>query len=343
MKRITVQASTRYDVVIGSDILKDCGALIKEAISPCRACIITDDIVSELYLPIVEESLKQQGFGTITYVFANGEASKNTANLSFIVEFLAENNFTRTDIVVALGGGVVGDIAGFAAATYLRGIRFVQIPTTFLAAIDSSVGGKTAVNLKAGKNLWGAFHQPSVVVCDIDCMKTLSRDRFLDGVAEAVKYAVLEDESIVHMIDADLQRTVERCVEIKRDIVSGDEFEKGMRKFLNLGHTFGHAIEAISNFEITHGHAVAIGMVIAAKGGEKLGITKSGTSDKIIKILQSFGLPTSCDYTPVELAGHALGDKKRDGDNITLVIPEYVGKCKLYKLSVDNLEEFIIK
>ena len=343
MKRINVQASTPYDVIIGSDTLKDCGALIKEVINPCRACVITDDIVSKLYLDTVEASLKNQGFNTLTYVFKNGEASKNTDNLCSIVEFLADNNFTRTDLVVALGGGVVGDMAGFAAATYLRGIRFVQIPTTFLAAIDSSVGGKTAVNLSAGKNLWGAFHQPSLVVCDVDCMKTLNREIFLDGVAEAIKYAVLEDETIIDMIDKDLIKTVERCVEIKRDIVSADEFEKGNRKLLNLGHTFGHAIESLSDFKVTHGHAVAIGMVIAAKSGEKCGITEFGIADKIINILKSFGLPTDCNYTVGELATCALGDKKREGESITLVIPECVGKCKLYKLSVNNLEDFIVK
>ncbi|MBP3362106.1 MAG: 3-dehydroquinate synthase [Clostridia bacterium] len=340
MERIRVNASAVYDVVIGSGILDKCGELTREVTAPCRVCIISDDAVAKLYLDTVKKSFEKSGFEVIEYVFKNGEASKNISTLTDMLEFLAENHLTRSDIIAALGGGVTGDMAGFAAAVYLRGIKFVQLPTTFLAAIDSSVGGKTGVNLNAGKNLAGAFHQPSLVVCDTDCFKTLTREIFLDGVAEAVKYAVLKDKEITKLIDTDIAETVRRCVGIKRDVVADDEFDTGSRQFLNLGHTLGHSIEKLSSFKITHGHAVAIGMVLASGGGEKEGITEKGTTAEIIDILKGFGLPVSCSYSAAELASVALGDKKRSGNTITLVIPERIGSCKLCKTDVAKLEEF---
>ena len=340
MERIRVNASLEYDVIVGEGILKKSGELTAEVVAPCKACIITDDVVAPLYLEEVKRSFNDAGFEAFEYIFPNGERSKNANTLVEILEVAASNRLTRSDIIVALGGGVTGDMAGFAAATYLRGIRFVQIPTTFLADIDSSVGGKTAVNLKAGKNLWGAFHQPSLVICDTNCLKTLSREIFLDGVAEAVKYAVLEDEALIGLIETDLPTAIKRCIEIKRDVVSGDEFETGKRKFLNLGHTLGHSIEALSGFSVTHGHAVAIGMVLASRGGERMGITEPGTTDRIVAVLESFGLPVNCEYTAAELAGYALGDKKREGDSITLVIPEKIGSCRLCKISVSEIEAF---
>ncbi len=342
MKRITVQATKQYDVVVGRNILKNSAELVKEVANPKNVCIITDDIVANLYLETVKNSFENAGFKTVSYIIKNGEASKSTENLVDIVEFMASANITRTDLVVALGGGVVGDISGFAAATYMRGIDYVQIPTTFLAAIDSSVGGKTAVNLKSGKNLFGAFHQPVMVICDVELLKTLERTTYLDGVAEAIKYGVLKDKKLIDLIDTDMEETIIKCVQIKRDIVSNDEFEHGERKFLNLGHTLGHAIESLSDFEITHGKAVAIGTVLAAKMGEKLGITKSGTALLLIEIMEHFGLPYECNYTEEELSRFAKGDKKREGDKIVLVIPECVGKCVLYTASVERLKDLIV-
>ena len=340
MEQIRVEASVTYDVLIGNNLLERSGELIKDKVGLCRAFIITDDNVEKLYLEKVKDSLEKSGFKTDKFVFKNGEDSKNAQTLISIVEAMAEKRYTRSDIIVALGGGVVGDTAGFAAASYLRGIRFVQIPTTFLAAIDSSVGGKTAVNLKAGKNLWGAFHQPSLVICDTDTLKTLRPEIFLDGVAEAVKYAVLKDESICTLIKTDLESAIKKCIEIKRDIVAEDEYDKGTRQLLNLGHTLGHSIESLSNYKTTHGHAVAIGMVLASRGGEKMGITEKGVTEKLVNTLEEFGLPTQCPYTSHELAQHALGDKKRDGDSITLVIPEKFGKCLLHKVPVSELFVF---
>lgn len=341
MERINVNASVVYDVLIGTGLIKDCGELTGQIVKPCTACIITDDNVAGYYLDTVKSSYESAGFQVVTFVFANGENSKNLKTISDIQEFLAENHLTRSDIIVALGGGIVGDTAGFAAASYLRGIKFVQIPTTFLAAIDSSVGGKTGVNLDSGKNLCGAFHQPSLVICDPDTFKTMDPERYLDGTAEAVKYAVLKDEKILDLIDTDIINTVKECVTIKRDVVSRDEFDTGERQLLNLGHTLGHAIEKLSNFEITHGHAVAIGMVIMSRAGEAAGITEKGTTDRISKSLKDAGLPVSCSYTVNELCSIALNDKKRSGSTITLVVPETVGKCILKKINVSELEDFV--
>lgn len=340
MEKIKVEASVTYDVLIGTGLLEKSGELIKNKTGVCRAFIITDDNVEKLYYEKVNNSLEKSGFKTDKFVFKNGEDSKNAQTLINILETMADKKFTRSDIIVALGGGVVGDTAGFAAATYQRGIRFIQIPTTFLAAIDSSVGGKTAVNLNSGKNLFGAFHQPSLVICDTDTLKTLSREIFLDGVAEAVKYAVLKDESICSDIDTDIEGAIKKCIEIKRDIVGKDEFDTGERQLLNLGHTLGHSIESLSGYKITHGHAVSIGMVLACRGGEKMGITQKGVTYKLINILKEFGLPTSCPYNSEELANHALGDKKRDGDSITLVIPERFEKCVLHKVPIAELSVF---
>lgn len=341
METITVSASIEYDVLIDNGIINKCGEMTAKVITPCKACIITDDNVKKYYLDIVEESYKNAGFDVISFSFPDGENSKNIKTISDIYEFLAENHLTRSDIIIALGGGIVGDTAGFAAATYLRGIKFIQIPTTFLAAIDSSVGGKTGVNLNAGKNLCGAFHQPSLVICDPECFKTMDKERYLDGTAEAVKYAVLKDEKIIDYIRNDIIKMVTECVKIKRDIVSHDEFDTGERQLLNLGHTLGHAIEKLSDFEITHGHAVAIGMVLISQAGEKSGITKPGTAEKIKSVLKEEGLPISCKYTAEELCDIALNDKKRTGGTITLVIPDMIGKCELRKVKVSELFDFV--
>ena len=345
MEKIKVKASTEYEVLIGSGLTDICGSLAAEVIKPCRAALITDDTVNGLYADKVIKSFEQSGYECIKFVFPHGESSKSLGNFEKILEFLAENKFTRSDIVIALGGGVTGDLAGFCAASYLRGIRFVQIPTTFLAAVDSSVGGKTAVNLNAGKNLAGAFHQPSLVVCDTDTFNTLPEEFFADGVAETVKYGVITDKILFEKMKgdfrSDIEKIVARCVEIKAQIVENDEFDTGERMLLNLGHTIGHAIEKCSGFEITHGHAVAIGMAIAAFSAEKNGIAKPGTAAEIRDTLIKCRLPVMCGFTAQELAESALSDKKRKGSEITLVLPEKIGKCCLEKVNVSSLMKFI--
>ncbi|MBQ8696148.1 MAG: 3-dehydroquinate synthase, partial [Clostridia bacterium] len=294
MKTVHVNASNEYDVLIGSGLLAKCGELIGGVIKSKKLCLVTDDTVDALYSDKVISSLEGVGFEVIKFVFPHGEASKSAQTYLSLLGYLAKNHITRTDALVALGGGVVGDLTGFAAATYNRGMAFVQIPTTLLAAVDSSVGGKTAIDIPEGKNLVGAFHQPKIVIMDTDTLRTLPEDIYRDGCAEVIKYGVICDGDLFekltksHVKEAE-EEVICRCVEIKRDIVAEDEFDKGVRALLNLGHTVGHAVEACSNFEVSHGSAVAIGMKIVVKASVKYGICDGACLDAIENILNNYG------------------------------------------------------
>lgn len=343
MRSVTVKTSATYEVLIGSGLLQKAGEEVKKVISPCKAAIVTDSTVVHLYEETVRKSLTEAGFSVCTFVFPAGEASKNIHTLSHLLEFLAKEEMTRTDMIVALGGGVTGDLAGFGAAVYLRGIPFVQIPTTFLAAIDSSVGGKTAVDLEAGKNLAGAFYQPKLVLCDTDVLQTLPEVVFADGIAEALKYGVLGDAALFEKIAGgdfrqDLEEIIETCVSMKRDVVEEDEFDTGKRQLLNLGHTFGHAIEQKSHFQMTHGHAVAIGMHLIAKAAEAKGIAEKGTAAAIAKALEQNQLPKETEFSPAEVAEGTLRDKKRRGGTISFVFPKKIGDCEIVKIPVEEVE-----
>lgn len=343
MRSVTVKTSATYEVLIGSGLLQKAGEAVKKVISPCKAAIVTDSTVVHLYEETVRKSLTEAGFSVCTFVFPAGEASKNIHTLSHLLEFLAKEEMTRTDMIVALGGGVTGDLAGFGAAVYLRGIPFVQIPTTFLAAIDSSVGGKTAVDLEAGKNLAGAFYQPKLVLCDTDVLQTLPEVVFADGIAEALKYGVLGDAALFEKIARgncrqDLEEIIETCVSMKRDVVEEDEFDTGKRQLLNLGHTFGHAIEQKSHFQMTHGHAVAIGMHLIAKAAEAKGIAEKGTAATIAKALEQNQLPKETEFSPAEVAEGTLRDKKRRGGTISFVFPKKIGDCEIVKIPVEEVE-----
>ncbi len=343
MTTVDVNTSTKYSVHIGKGLLPASGEMISKVIRPCKAAIISDDKVLSLYGKTVKESLKKSGFSVVEYAFPNGEASKNISTFAKILEFLATSKLSRTDIVIALGGGVVGDMAGFCAAAYLRGIRFVQIPTTILAACDSSVGGKTAVDLEAGKNLAGAFHQPSIVICDTDTFETLDKRQISCGYAEIIKYGIICDEALFKKLSEgcnDIEDILSICVSIKRDIVEKDEKESGDRKLLNLGHTLGHAVEKHSNFSLTHGEAVAIGMVMISKLSEALRIGENITA-RLLPMLSKYSLPCSYNITAGELFDIATADKKVDGSSITLVLPEKVGKCRLAKYSLDEFSKLL--
>lgn len=338
---VPVKASGNYDITIGNGILADCGKIITKVKNKCRVVIVTDSNVDGLYSHTVKESLEKEGFSVDKYVFAAGEKSKNAETFVDILEFLASKTITRSDLVVALGGGVVGDITGFAASCYLRGIDFVQIPTTLLAAVDSSVGGKTAIDLKSGKNLAGAFYQPIAVICDTDTFKTLAEKETACGYAEIIKYGVLFSEEFFDSLvkrELHINEIVERSVVFKRDIVEKDEFDKGERMLLNLGHTAAHGIEKVSGYSITHGQAVAVGMVIASKISENLGICKKGLSEKVANLLSAYNLPTEFDVKAKELYEASLSDKKRSGGKITLVLPEKIGKCILYDINVEEVK-----
>ena len=345
MNKITVKASKTYDIIIASDILDKTGSIIRETVEGNTAAIITDSNVSALYERQLADSLSANGYRTESYVFPSGESSKNTETFISILNFLAKKKLSRTDVVVALGGGVTGDLAGFAAACYLRGIHFIQIPTTLLSAVDSSVGGKTAVNLASGKNLAGAFYQPDIVLCDIKLLSTLTSEVFRDGCAEVIKYGVIADrkffESLKTPVENHLEEVITRCVEIKRDIVAEDEFDNGVRMFLNFGHTAGHAIEKLSRYSVSHGHAVAAGMAIAARISLRLGICKADCLQDILQILRLYGLPENSIYSAQEIAKACLSDKKRGGDSITMILPVETGKCILRKIPVSELEMLI--
>jgi len=346
MRTVTVHASTAYPVHIGGGLLGRCGELLARELPPPRACaVVTDSTVGPLYAARTVRSLQDAGYRVHLYTFPAGERSKNLITYSNILDFFAEKGLTRTDFAAALGGGVTGDMAGFAAATYQRGIDYAQIPTTLLAASDSSVGGKTAVDLPAGKNLVGAFHQPKLVVCDTDTFSTLPEEAFADGVAETLKHALIADGDFFRFLTEDglegrLEETVQRNVEIKAAVVAGDEFEHGGRKLLNFGHTLGHAIEKLSGYTATHGHAVAVGMVLAARAGERLGYSPAGVLGAVLSANRRYGLPVDCPYAAGELYAAATGDKKRQGDHIDVVVLKEIGRAETVRLDMDGLREF---
>ena len=346
IRTIHVRTAPAYDVTIGPGLLGECGPRLKETIPPCHMAVVTDSTVAPLYLETVRASLERAGFKVSAYLFPAGEGSKNFRSLSNILEFLAEAQLTRTDCVAALGGGVTGDMAGLAAALYLRGITYVQLPTTLLAAVDSSVGGKTAIDLQAGKNLAGAFLQPAAVLCDTSCLKTLPPEVFADGAAEAIKTGVLCDEGLFALFEGGTlpeapTEVIARCVAFKAGVVERDEKEQGERKLLNLGHTVGHAIEKRSDFTIPHGHAVAAGLAVIARASERLGWTDGPVAERIAACLAKNRLPTGTDFAPEALAKAALSDKKRAGDSITIVVPRAIGHCELKKIHVSALEGII--
>lgn len=346
MKTIEVRASRAYEVIIGSGILPTLGQQISGLCKAKKAAIVSDSNVFPLYGEAVVSSLRDAGIESVNFVFSAGEESKNGSVYLELVNFLAENRLTRTDCLIALGGGVVGDMTGFAAATYLRGIPYFQVPTTLLAAVDSSVGGKTAIDLPAGKNLCGAFCQPRLVLCDIDTLNTLPTDIFRDGCAEVIKYGILYDASLFAQLaqdglSFDREIVIARCVELKRNVVMEDEFDTGARMKLNLGHTIGHGVEACSNYQIPHGRAVSIGTAIVARAACSLGYCSEATAKDILSILERFGLPTACEYTADQLLTSALSDKKRAGNTVSLIIPRVIGQCDICPIPVDTLLPFI--
>lgn len=346
MKTVHIDASRSYDVRIGRGLLDDCGRQIAERVRCASTAVVADDTVYALYGERVCASLEAAGVRTVCYVFPHGEKSKNLLEYAKILNFLAENRVTRADALIALGGGVTGDLGGFAAATYLRGIPFVQLPTTLLAAVDSSVGGKTAVDLPAGKNLAGAFYQPELVLCDLDTLDSLPREIFLDGCAEVIKYAVLGSRELFALL-ADipsgkgLEEVTARCVEMKRDFVQSDELDRGARQMLNLGHTFGHAVEASSRFTLSHGKSVAIGMAMILRAACSRGLCSAETRDAVIALLQRYGLPTECPYPADMLLGALSADKKIFGTRLNLVVPTDIGACRLLPVGVDELSGWL--
>ncbi len=346
MKTVKVTVSHPYEVKIGTSLLDKLGAETAAVTKVGTAAIISDSNVWPLYGEVAKKSLENAGFSVISRVFPAGESSKNAETYLSVLNFLAENRINRGDCLIALGGGVVGDLTGFVAATYLRGIAYIQVPTTLLAAVDSSVGGKTAIDLDCGKNLVGAFYQPKLVLCDTDTLNTLPQDIFRDGCAEVIKYGILYDESLFTQLENsglafDRESVIARCVELKRDVVSEDEFDTGNRMKLNLGHTIGHGVEASSHFTISHGKAVAIGTAIISRAAVKYDICTQESCDRIQRVLAQFGLPISTDCDAETLFSAALSDKKRSGGVVNLIIPRKIGDCMIQPTPIDEIKAWI--
>lgn len=349
MTRMHVGASAGYDILIEKGLLARAGETLRAALPDAgtpKVAVITDTNVRELYAGRVEQSLRRSGYTPFVFAFEAGEASKNHRTLLEIYSFLSACDFTRSDLVAALGGGVPGDVAGFAAATWQRGVRFVQLPTTLLAQIDSSVGGKTAVDLPEGKNLVGAFWQPSLVLCDPAALDTLSPRIFADGMGEAVKHACIRDAALFDDLcrmepGAFTEELLRANLAVKRAVVERDEREKGERMLLNFGHTLGHAIEKLTGYtRYTHGEAVAMGMAAITRQSEKRGMTRPGTAEKLEALLRRHGLPAACPLPAAEVAAAAAGDKKRAGDALRIILLRRIGEAFIHTLPARDFPSF---
>lgn len=336
MKIININVSSKnYNIHIGKGILSQSGEIIKNLGFNGKLLIVTDDNVAPLYLDTVEKSIKNAGIDAFHVILPNGEEHKNMDSIMKIYEEAAKSNLNRKDMLVALGGGVIGDMTGFAAATFLRGIKYVQIPTTLLAQVDSSIGGKTGIDLPFGKNLVGAFCQPEAVIADSSTVKTLTEEHIASGMAEVIKSAFIRKKDFVDLLlnSTDLNKDVEefiiRSMNVKKEVVEIDEFEKYERMMLNFGHTLGHSIEKIMNFSgISHGQAVAIGMSL---------ITKNTEVKQILdKILHKYNLKTEIDIPVNQLIDAAKNDKKAVSGGINIVVVDKIGEAEIKKITFEE-------
>ncbi|MBE6850102.1 MAG: 3-dehydroquinate synthase [Ruminococcus sp.] len=346
MKTIAVHTQNPYDVLVERGILGRCGTYIAPLLKGRTCAIITDDNVDGLYADTVTASLEAQGLTVVKFVFPHGEGSKNAQTLLDIYAFLCEHEITRSDCLIALGGGVVGDITGFAAATFLRGMQYVQLPTTLLAQVDSSVGGKTAIDLAQGKNLVGAFKQPAIVLCDPDALSTLPDVFLADGMGEVIKYGMIRDAALFDMlctlnldtVRAEFDTIIPTCIAIKRDVVEADPFDHGERMILNFGHTLAHAIETYYHYETyTHGSAVAAGMCMMTK--------QCGTAEQYEKLCaccQGYQLPVTVDAPLAQLIPLCSGDKKRAGGNLRYVVCEPTGTAQIRTVTLQEFHDLFI-
>ncbi len=338
-----------YRIVVERNSAGSFGEYLRDEVGLCRVLLVADDRVYSIYGKKVRDSLISAGFEcAVDFVFPHSEASKNLDTLTQILRHAAKEKLTRRDIIIALGGGVTGDMAGFASAVYLRGIKYASCPTSLLSMVDSSVGGKTAVDIPEGKNLVGAFHQPSFVLTDPDVLSTLPDEFVSDGMAEVIKYGVLGNRELFELLEktdgmADIDEIITSCIKDKRDIVAVDPTDKGIRAKLNLGHTMGHGIELLSDFSISHGHAVASGMYLIMKASVANGLCGEKNLTRLEALLGKFGLDPylyrKFDFDAlIDAASH---DKKKSGGRITLVIPTGIGKCELLPMEFEEMRRFM--
>ena len=343
MKKLTVDVNDKYDILIEKGLLDKAGELVKSVINGRKICLISDTNVYPIYGEKVKKQLEDNGFEAFEFIFTAGESSKKTQTVVDMVEFMAQKGLNRSDAVVALGGGVCGDMAGFASAIYLRGIKFVQIPTSLLSQVDSSVGGKTGVDLPQGKNLCGAFHQPSLVIIDPNVLDTLTDHFFADGMGEVIKAGCIKNARLFERLENEnpkdfIEDVIYESLDMKRQVVENDEKEHGERALLNFGHTCGHAIEKLWNFEtVSHGESVGIGMVMITEVGERLGITEKGTKERIINVLKKNNMKIIDTHSVDEIVSAMSADKKRTAEGINFVFLKSIGDSIIYPVKNEDI------
>lgn len=330
--------------MIGSGAVSALGSCAKDLIPGRRLALVTDDGVPQQHVEKCLGLLRGASFSAEAVVIASGETNKNLAAVEGVYSALYEAGFTREDGVAGLGGGVALDIAGFAAATYLRGLRFISVPTTIIAQVDSAYGGKTGVDFKEGKNYVGLFSHPKAIVCDSDMLLTLPERERVCGMGEVIKYGAIADPSILAQAGGGIpgEKTVFRCASIKKRFVEADEFDTGVRRVLNFGHTFGHAYEASSGYSVSHGQAVAYGMLAAIRLGERLGVTRPGTYTAVYEACEACGLDTDWESGSRAALELISKDKKSDGNRIDMVLLERPGRPVRMKLAPEDIRARMI-
>lgn len=346
-----------YDIHIEKGSLQEAASYVLPHLKGQQIAILTDDHVDHHYGKALMENLKEAGVKVFKMVIPPGEASKSIEQALVLYQELAEHNFGRKDLLVTLGGGVIGDLGGYIAATWLRGVDFYQIPTSLLAQVDSSIGGKVAIDLPYGKNLVGAFHQPKGVLIDEETLRTLEEKYFIDGMAEVIKYGAVFDETFFRLLEEEaytlssirkgqsMGSVLQRCCAFKKAVVEEDEFEQGPRALLNFGHTIGHGIEKVQEYQgYSHGEAVSIGMCRIAKAGEALGWTEKGTYPRLLDLCRSTGLPTDLPEGLVDPVVQAMTlDKKAQGTSIRLILLRRIGAGYLQDENIENLRHILGK
>jgi 3-dehydroquinate synthase len=345
MRKLDVKTTKPYCVYIESGLRYRMGKMVNDYQAMGKPVVITDANVYSYYEKCIQDTLKEMGADGRLIVLPAGEEQKSMQQLSNIYERLAEMGVTRDDTLMAIGGGVIGDLTGFAAATFLRGIGFIQVPTTLLADVDSSVGGKTAINLKAGKNLAGAFYQPNMVLIDPEFLQTLPKEQVACGMAEVIKTACIRDKSFFDELKQamSMEEIIERCCQIKIDVVEGDEFDKGLRMLLNFGHTAGHGIEKLAGYgAMTHGHAVAIGMQMVTDASERAGITKEGTARELKMVLEKYHLKSEMPNTITidDIVDEMKTDKKNLYGKLNLIVLNEIGHSEVVAMTMDEVYAF---
>lgn len=340
MEKILFKAGSGTEAYVGSGAIGLLGSAAASAVSGRKAAIVTDVGLPAEHIVSVKDALEAAGFSASVLSLAGGERNKRLSTVEQVYGFLYDSGITRSDTVVGLGGGVTGDVAGFAAATYMRGIGYISVPTTIIAQTDSAYGGKTGVDLNSGKNLIGCFHHPKAVVCDTDFLKTLPERERINGMGEVVKYGAIGDPSILDSVGLLLPTDdiVSRCIRIKKKYVEADEYDRGERHILNFGHTYGHAIEEAADYSVPHGQAVAYGMLLMIRLGEKLSLTGSETFGAVRSALLRAGLDVGYEPYASNAFPYLSRDKKSDGSRIGAVLLNRPGKAFIKMLTPDELK-----